>query len=89
MARWQRTGGGRGALAKGVVMEREKGAVVTWVEGGYGFIRRDSGGPTVFVHHSNIEMGGFRRLNEGDLVEFSIGPGHQGRGTQAVKVRRL
>jgi cold shock CspA family protein len=67
----------------------ERGKVITWNEGGYGFIRPERDAPPVFVHQTNILMNGFRRLNEGDLVEFSIGPGHQGRGTQAVKVRRL
>ncbi|MBI3287778.1 MAG: cold shock domain-containing protein [Chloroflexi bacterium] len=38
---------------------------------GYGFITRE-GGPDVFVHHSAIQAEGYRELNEGDAVEFSI-----------------
>lgn len=59
-------------------MERESGTV-KWFnqEKGYGFIARDSGGD-IFVHYSAISGGGFRTLDEGDRVEFSIGEGRKG-----------
>lgn len=53
---------------------------------GYGFISRE-GGADVFVHFSNIEGSGYRSLDEGDEVEFDIGPGKK--GDEALKVRKL
>jgi cold shock protein len=53
---------------------------------GYGFISRD-GGADVFVHYSNIEGSGYRSLEEGDSVEFDIGPGKK--GDEALKVRKV
>jgi CspA family cold shock protein len=38
---------------------------------GFGFLSHE-GGPDVFVHHSEIQAGGFRTLNEGDKVKFEI-----------------
>ena len=38
---------------------------------GYGFIGRDTG-EDVFVHYSAIQTDGFRRLEKGQKVEFSI-----------------
>jgi len=58
--------------------ERELGTV-KWFNAskGYGFIERDSGGD-VFVHHSAIQSEGYRTLNEGQRVEFSVGQGDKG-----------
>ena len=53
---------------------------------GYGFIARE-GGPDVFVHFSAIRSTGYRELNEGDRVEFSITQGPK--GPQASDVVRL
>jgi CspA family cold shock protein len=50
---------------------------------GYGFIERD-GGPDVFVHFTAIQTDGFRTLNEGQKVEFSIEKGPK--GLQAANV---
>jgi CspA family cold shock protein len=63
--------------------------VVKWFneQKGYGFISRE-GGNDVFVHFSAIQgQGGFRTLNEGDHVEFSIEQGQK--GPSAVDVRRI
>ena len=46
-------------------------------EKGYGFISRDDGND-VFVHYSNITGEGYRSLEEGQAVEFEIGPGRKG-----------
>ena len=55
-------------------------------EKGYGFLAQDNG-PDVFVHYSNIEGSGYRSLEEGDSVEFDIGPGKK--GDEALKVRKV
>ena len=51
-------------------MSRETGKV-KWFsnEKGYGFIERD-GLEDVFVHHTEIQMEGFRTLDAGEPVEF-------------------
>ena len=50
---------------------------------GYGFIERQDG-PDVFVHYSAIQTDGFRSLDEGQGVEFSIEQGPK--GLQAARV---
>jgi CspA family cold shock protein len=50
---------------------------------GYGFIERQ-GGPDVFVHFTAIQVDGFRTLQEGQRVEFSIEKGPK--GLQAANV---
>ncbi len=46
-------------------------------EKGYGFISRDDG-DDVFVHYSNIAGDGYKSLEEGQAVEFEVGPGRKG-----------
>jgi cold shock protein len=53
---------------------------------GYGFIARE-GGADVFVHYSNIEGKGYRSLEEGQQVEFEIGPGRK--GDEALNVKAI
>ena len=69
-------------------MEERESGTVKWFNGqkGYGFITRDSGGD-VFVHYSAIEGSGFRSLEEGDRVEFSVEEGRK--GPAAANVRRI
>ncbi|MGA2110940.1 MAG: cold-shock protein [Anaerolineales bacterium] len=50
---------------------------------GYGFIARE-GGEDVFVHFSAIQMEGYKKLEEGQQVEFSIENGPK--GLQAANV---
>ncbi len=52
---------------------------------GFGFISQE-GGEDVFVHHTAINMDGFRTLKEGERVEFDITQGPK--GLQAANVRR-
>ncbi len=58
---------------------------VKWFNGskGYGFIARE-GGPDVFVHFSAIQGDGFRNLEEGQKVEFTVEQGPK--GLQAANV---
>jgi CspA family cold shock protein len=50
---------------------------------GYGFLAQE-GGDDVFVHYSAINMDGYRTLEEGQQVEFSVEEGPK--GLQAVNV---
>ncbi len=52
----------------------------------YGFIERKDG-PDVFVHFSAIQSEGFKTLNEGQKVEFTIEQGPK--GLQAANVIKL
>jgi len=53
---------------------------------GYGFISREDGAD-VFVHYSAIQSEGFRNLEEGDKVEFSVEDSPKGpHAVQVVKV---
>lgn len=67
--------------------ERVRGTV-KWFNGkkGYGFIQPEKG-PDVFVHYTAIQGSGFRTLEEGEQVEFSIE--NSPKGPQAVNVVRL
>ena len=55
-------------------------------EKGYGFIARE-GADDVFVHYSNIAGSGYRSLDEGQHVEFEVGPGKK--GDEALNVRAI
>lgn len=67
-------------------MPRETGTV-KWFsnERGYGFIERSTG-EDVFVHHSDIEGGGFKTLRAGERVEFEVVTG--AKGPKAERVMR-
>jgi CspA family cold shock protein len=52
---------------------------------GYGFITPSDGSADVFVHHSDIQMDGFRTLAEGQAVEFEVTEGQK--GPRATNVR--
>lgn len=47
-------------------------------EKGYGFIERE-GGDDLFVHFSEIKMEGFKTLNEGQVVNFDVTEGKNGK----------
>ncbi|TFG01040.1 MAG: cold-shock protein [Promethearchaeota archaeon] len=44
----------------------------------------------IFVHFSNVEMEGFKKLDMGDTVEFEIQENStKGKGPEALKVKIL
>ena len=59
---------------------------VKWFNGtkGYGFLSQE-GGADVFVHFSAIQGEGYRNLEEGQKVEFTVQQGPK--GLQAADVR--
>ncbi len=65
-------------------MDKEQGTV-KWFNGskGYGFIERDAGGD-VFVHFNAIIGEGFKNLDEGQRVEFTVEQGEKGPNAQYV-----
>ena len=67
--------------------EREVGTV-KWFSNakGYGFIARENA-EDVFVHHTAIQGEGYKSLDEGERVEFSVEQGPK--GLQAAQVARL
>jgi len=62
--------------------------IVKWFNDrkGYGFIEREDG-KDLFVHHSSIDMPGFRTLAEGDKVVFEVN--ESDRGPEAKNVKKV
>ncbi len=50
---------------------------------GFGFIERQEG-TDVFVHHSSIQMEGFKTLEEGEKVSFEIEETDRGPSARSV-----
>ncbi len=69
-------------------MEGKQQGEVVWFknEKGYGFIQPDSGGKQIFVHHTAIQMDGYKSLKEGQRVTFSVVKGQKGPQAEAVEV---
>lgn len=69
------------------VWEMTEGTV-KWFDAkkGFGFIQQEEG-EDVFVHHNEIQGGGYKSLNEGDKVTFDVEQGDKGlKATNVVKV---
>ena len=60
--------------------------VVKWFNEakGYGFISPDDGSRDVFVHFSAIQLSGFKKLEEGQKVQFEVVDGAKGPNAQNV-----
>ena len=77
-----------GSPPRGTTGEEElETGTVKWFNDkkGYGFIVPDSGGKDLFVHHSNIQMDGYRSLQEGQKVEYEAAQGPKGPEATNVK----
>jgi len=66
-------------------MTDKQQGTVKWFNGskGYGFIERESG-EDVFVHFNAIVGDGYRNLDEGQRVEFTVTQGEKGLQAQDV-----
>jgi len=66
--------------------ERREGTV-KWFNSskGYGFIQQEDG-EDLFVHFNSILSDGYKTLEEGQKVEFTVGEGQKGPQAQDVKV---
>jgi CspA family cold shock protein len=69
-------------------MSDVKTGTVKWFndQKGYGFLSQPDG-DDVFVHFSAIQADGFRSLQEGDQVEFTVEMGPK--GPAAANVRKI
>jgi cold shock protein len=63
--------------------------VVKWFNNtkGYGFIRMDGSETDIFVHYSGITGSGYKSLEEGQRVQFTVAQGQKGQ--EARDVARL
>jgi CspA family cold shock protein len=68
-------------------MSEKVTGTVKWFNGtkGFGFIEQDAGGD-VFVHYSAINADGYRNLEEGQRVEFTVIEGQKGPQAQDVSL---
>ncbi|MFX1375495.1 MAG: cold-shock protein [Promethearchaeota archaeon] len=69
-------------------MSKRISGYVKWFDAkkGYGFISVE-GQEDIFVHFSNVEMDGFRKLDQGDEVEFEMKESKEGKGPEALNVK--
>lgn len=54
---------------------------------GFGFVTPEDGSKDVFVHHTSIDMDGFKTLAENQQVDFEIE--QTDKGPRAAKVRPM
>ena len=53
---------------------------VKWFDSkkGYGFITPSNGDKDLFVHHTSLQMDGFKTLNEAQTVTYEVGDSDRG-----------
>ena len=61
------------------MMNRTTGTV-KWFDNkkGYGFITPENGEKDLFVHHTSLQMDGFKTLNEAQTVHYEVGDSERG-----------
>jgi CspA family cold shock protein len=61
---------------------------VKWFDAkkGYGFISVEDK-EDIFVHFSNVQMDGFKKLDMGDRVELEVKESKEGKGPEALNVK--
>ena len=71
------------------MMSERINGTVKWFNNakGFGFITRDGSDDDIFVHFRSIQGDGYRTLNEGQAVEFTLAEGPK--GLQAEDVLKL
>lgn len=69
------------------MVDRQSGTV-KWFDNkkGYGFIVREDEDEDIFVHYREIRGQGYRTLNEGQRVEFTLNKSDKGLAAQDVDV---
>lgn len=69
-------------------MEETLTGKVKWFNSkkGFGFITGDNG-KDYFLHYSNIEMEGYKSLNENDKIQFQVEA--TDKGEKAIKVQKI
>ncbi len=68
-------------------MSDRREGTVKWFNNskGFGFIQKEDG-EDVFVHYKSITGDGYKTLEEGQKVQFTIGEGEKGPQAQDVEV---
>ena len=51
---------------------------------GFGFVTPEDGSKDCFIHHSQINGDGFKTLNEGERIEFTIAQGQKGPAAENI-----
>ena len=61
-------------------MSEQKQGTVKWFDSkkGYGFITPSEGGKDLFVHHTSLQMDGFKTLNEDQQVSYEVSDSDRG-----------
>nr|WP_275411507.1 cold-shock protein [Dyella caseinilytica] len=71
-----------------MAMSQTETGTVKWFNDakGFGFINRDKSGDDVFVHFRAIQSSGFKSLQEGQKVSFTVTQGPKGLQADQVQI---
>ena len=61
-------------------MSETKTGTVKWFDNkkGYGFITPENGDKDLFVHHTSLQMDGYKTLSEEQRVSYEVGDSDRG-----------